>query len=89
VTALPCGPCGSTCCTGHRGVLLDDGSILPFVDDRCPNLAADGGCTIYEDRPQGCRAFDCSKEPGFLRVNPRIATLLTLHGIPLPDPDPI
>lgn len=37
---------------------------------------------IYETRPQGCRAFDCSKEPGYLRDNPRIAALLTVNGVP-------
>lgn len=83
VVALPCVECGGTCCTGHRGVLLDDGSILPFVDDRCPHLSADGRCGIYETRPQGCRDYDCSREPAYLRVNPRIAALLSLHGIPI------
>jgi len=62
-------------------VLLDDGSILPFVDGRCPHLDAVGGCMIYATRPRGCRDFDCSKEPGYLRVNPRIAALLTVNGV--------
>ena len=75
-----------TCCTGHRGVLLDDGSILPFINDRCQHLSVAGQCGIYETRPQGCRDFDCSKEPGYLRTHPRIAALLTLNGIPLPEP---
>ena len=80
---LPCIECGGFCCTGHRGVALDDGTILPFVDGRCPHLSDDGRCGIYETRPQGCRDFDCSREPRFLHHNPRIATLLTLHNIPV------
>lgn len=79
---LPCNACGGSCCFGHRGVLLDDGTILPFVDGRCPHLGSDNRCTIYETRPRGCRDFDCSKEPSFLRVNPRIAALLTVHNVP-------
>lgn len=82
VVEIPCEECKGTCCTGHRGVLLEDGSILPFVNDCCPHLSDAGGCMIYMTRPRGCRAFDCSHEPGYLRSNPRIATLLTVNGIP-------
>ncbi|MCA9281053.1 MAG: YkgJ family cysteine cluster protein [Phycisphaeraceae bacterium] len=64
-------------------MLLDDGSILAFVDDRCPHLSAEGLCRIYETRPRGCRAFDCSREPGYLRTNPRVAALLSVEGIPV------
>lgn len=78
---LPCAECGGTCCTGHRGVLLDDGSVLPFVDGRCPHLDDAGGCMIYETRPRGCRDFDCSKEAGYLRFHPRVAALLTVNGV--------
>lgn len=63
-------------------MLLDDGSILPFIDGRCPHLSETDGCMIYVTRPQGCRAFDCSQEPSYLRSHPRIAALLTLNGIP-------
>ncbi len=36
---------------GHR--------LLPYDErGRCPMLG-DGGCTIYEDRPRTCRAYDC------------------------------
>lgn len=78
---LPCADCEGSCCTGHRGVLLDDGSILAFIDGRCPHLSDVGGCRIYATRPRGCRAFDCSQEPAYLRSNPRVAALLTVHGI--------
>lgn len=87
MTDLPCVACQGTCCTGHRGVLLDDGTTLPFINGRCPHLSDAGLCTIYDTRPQGCRAFDCSEEPGYLRLRPRIVALLTLHGIPLPAAD--
>jgi Fe-S-cluster containining protein len=63
--------------------LLDDGSILPFVDGRCPHLSDQGRCGIYETRPQGCRDFDCSREPGYLRTHPRVAALLSVHGVPV------
>ncbi|MBM91306.1 MAG: hypothetical protein CMJ35_06790 [Phycisphaerae bacterium] len=62
-------------------MLLDDGSVLAFVNGRCPHLDDVGGCLIYETRPQGCREFDCSKEAGYLRFNPRVAALLTVNGV--------
>jgi Fe-S-cluster containining protein len=62
-------------------LLLDDGSTLAFVNGRCPNLDADDRCGIYETRPQACRAFDCSKDVGFRRVNPRVAALLTINNV--------
>lgn len=68
-------------------MLLDDGSILPFVDGRCPHLTEAGRCRIHATRPRGCREFDCSQEAGYLRTHPRVAALLSLHGIPLPTPD--
>jgi Fe-S-cluster containining protein len=64
-------------------VLLDDGSILPFENDRCPHVTDAGRCRIYETRPRGCREFDCSREPGYLRTHPHVAALLTLHGVPM------
>jgi hypothetical protein len=47
---VPCGDC-SACC--H--------DIAPFEmreDGSCINLL-DGKCSIYETRPNACRAFDC------------------------------
>lgn len=87
VVVLPCFECGGACCTGHRGVLLDDDSILPFEDGRCPHLTEIGQCGIYENRPRGCRRFDCSRDPAYLRAHPHVATLLRVHGVPvLRDP---
>ena len=33
--------------------------VLPYVNGRCQFLGDDDRCTIYEDRPQACRAFQC------------------------------
>jgi hypothetical protein len=34
--------------------------VLPYDErGRCPMLAADGTCTIYEHRPRTCRVYDC------------------------------
>jgi hypothetical protein len=36
---------------------------LPVVDDErtCPMLARDGRCSVYADRPLGCRTFFCER----------------------------
>lgn len=75
---LPCVACRGTCCKGHKGVPLDDGTLLLFVNGQCPHLNEDGLCGIYETRPQICREWDCSKEERFLFWNPRVAALLTI-----------
>jgi Fe-S-cluster containining protein len=41
---------------GHRIVTE---RVLPYVNGRCTFLGADDRCTIYEDRPDSCRAFEC------------------------------
>jgi uncharacterized protein len=43
-----------------RSARLPNGDVLLPPDDRghCPMLV-DGACTIYEHRPQTCRAYDC------------------------------
>jgi len=69
-------------------VLLDDGSVLPFVDGRCTHLGDTGKCGIYETRPKGCRNFDCSREPSYLRAHQRVEALLTLHGVPFMESEP-
>jgi Fe-S-cluster containining protein len=33
--------------------------VLPYREGRCQFLGADDRCTIYEDRPQSCREFEC------------------------------
>jgi Fe-S-cluster containining protein len=40
-----------------RGNIVE--SVLPYVDGKCRFLGNDNRCTIYEDRPQACRAFEC------------------------------
>ena len=80
---LPCKECGGTCCKTMYGVVLDDDSALWFENGRCPNLTADNRCGIYETRPRACREFDCSKDADFLRENPKVVTVLTVHGVPM------
>jgi len=59
--------------------------VIAYRDGRCPFLGEDRRCTIYEDRPRGCRDFECTRyyrtSPGrshgmFLQRNPRVAMLL-------------
>ena len=38
----------------------DMGNGLVKVHHRCDKLNDDGSCSIYEDRPQICRDFQCS-----------------------------
>jgi Fe-S-cluster containining protein len=34
--------------------------VLPYDErGRCPMLAADGRCSVYEHRPRTCRVYDC------------------------------
>lgn len=56
---------------------------LPYRDGRCQFLGEDDLCTIYEDRPQNCRRFEClssyrpTGEHGiFLQRNTRVLRLL-------------
>lgn len=60
--------------------------VIPYRSGRCPFLSEDDRCTIYEDRPQSCRDFECTRhfnqagriEHGlFLQGNPRVAGMLT------------
>jgi Fe-S-cluster containining protein len=45
---------------------------LPVLDERrCPLLGRDGRCTVYDDRPFGCRTFFCERGVGPTRKPPR------------------
>jgi Fe-S-cluster containining protein len=47
---------------------------LPIADEgRCPLLGSDGRCTVYADRPFGCRTFYCDRAEGPTRKPPRAA----------------
>jgi Fe-S-cluster containining protein len=46
---LDCTGCGAACCY--------------LYGERCPYVAKDGTCLIYEDRPEVCRGFDCRFRP--------------------------
>ena len=59
--------------------------VLPYVDGRCQFLGADDRCTIYDDRPAACRAFQCvphfnaeavGQHGVFLRRNPTVRRML-------------
>lgn len=59
--------------------------VIVYRNGRCPFLASDGLCDIYEDRPQACREFECTrhfnqhghgKHGLFLRGNPDVLHLL-------------
>ena len=58
---------------------------LPYRGGRCQFLGDDDRCTIYEDRPRACRAFECApkfnargvnQHDAFLQRNPRVLQLL-------------
>jgi Fe-S-cluster containining protein len=60
--------------------------VLPYVAGRCQFLGPDDRCTIYEDRPAACRAFECvryfnkrgiGRHGRFLELNPDV--LARLH----------
>ncbi|MBN1497320.1 MAG: hypothetical protein JXA07_11160 [Spirochaetes bacterium] len=48
--------CGRLPMTGERARLVLASGVEVYA---CPNLGADGRCTIYENRPIGCREFFC------------------------------
>lgn len=59
--------------------------VLPYVNGRCQFLDTQDRCTIYEDRPQSCRDFECTKAYNcdgiarhgrFLQLNPHVLKLL-------------
>jgi Fe-S-cluster containining protein len=59
--------------------------VLPYTNGRCQFLGDDDLCTIYEDRPQSCRAFECTRSYNsqgvgrhgrFLQLNPQVLRLL-------------
>jgi len=43
----------------HEGVTVhvDEGDWYISIENRCKNLASNGLCTIYEDRPLICRGY--------------------------------
>ena len=59
--------------------------VLPYRDGRCQFLGDDDRCTIYDDRPRACRAFECApkfnangidRHDPFLERNPWVLELL-------------
>jgi uncharacterized protein len=53
VPGKSCGSC-TLCCT-----VMGVPELKKRPWDRCPHVAAGAGCTIYAERPTGCRTFVC------------------------------
>jgi Fe-S-cluster containining protein len=67
----------------HNGSFRAVEKVLPYKNQRCVFLGEDDLCTIYEDRPQSCRKFECIRgyQPAgahseFLQRNPRVVEVL-------------
>ncbi|WP_155499911.1 YkgJ family cysteine cluster protein [Pseudomonas protegens] len=56
-----CGSC-SACCVSLR---INTAELKKPADVSCKNLAEQGGCTIYDERPEVCRNWQC----GWLRID--------------------
>lgn len=61
--------------------------VIPYKKGKCPYLL-ENRCTIYENRPNGCKMFKCTngyRENGkysfFLQDNPEVVKLIQLHII--------
>lgn len=54
-----------------RGVRKGGLAVLPGGDGACPLLSAEGRCTVYADRPFGCRTYYCEQGVGPTRRPPR------------------
>jgi Fe-S-cluster containining protein len=69
----------------RKGDQLIPERVLPYRDGRCQFLGDDDRCTIYDDRPAACRAFQCpqdfnregiGKHGRFLQLNPHVREML-------------
>lgn len=49
--------------------LLRTNGVVKLIH-RCQHLAQDNSCSIYPDRPQLCRSFDCTKRDDCSDVHP-------------------
>jgi Fe-S-cluster containining protein len=63
--------------------------VIPYRHARCPFLADNDRCSIYDDRPQNCRGFQCingyhfggghlTTHSEFLQRNPDAACVFTM-----------
>jgi Fe-S-cluster containining protein len=80
------GPFAADVLIEHAGVRQVE-KVLPYVQGRCQFLGEDNRCTIYDDRPQNCRRFQCvdyyhnrgttpAEHGRFLLLNPDVLSLL-------------
>lgn len=60
-----CGEC-SVCCK-----ILEIPTINKPKKTTCPNVVANGGCSIYQDRPSECRTFQCIWSEGYTGTGQR------------------
>jgi hypothetical protein len=51
-----CGECTACCIT----LRIDDPDLKKYADIPCSKLRPDGGCGIYESRPDVCRGWYCA-----------------------------
>ena len=50
-----CGSCNQCCIS----LTINEPGLQKEADIACANLSSDKGCSIYADRPQVCRGFQC------------------------------
>jgi Fe-S-cluster containining protein len=55
----PCGEC-SVCCE-----VLEIPTLKKPKKTLCANVCSSGGCSIYQDRPDECRTFQCIWSEGY------------------------
>ena len=68
--------CGARCCSFEVTLSAQDVAerVLPFdimepyrlprdANGRCACMNDEGACTVYEQRPGACRAYDCRHDP--------------------------
>ena len=62
-TRADCGRCAALCCIAYPSDDMPGFSARKQAGEPCPKLAADGLCTIYEDRAEqgfaGCIRYEC------------------------------
>lgn len=68
---------------GNAQMHKDGDNITIFTQVRCQNLDDEIGCTIYEDRPYVCRAFNCfdrynQGDKSWARYFPKLEKILNI-----------
>ena len=86
--SVPCGECNACCRAGYAVRTSDGGLLLPQPDGSCSELQC-GKCSIYSDRPQTCRYYDCRTHlfSGVDPENPAISEALKGWRVPTITPE--